>query len=101
MSETIIKWYPDLNFRVEYRPNENFMDFGARFFNDEYDEDNLDKITLDNDCCLVGYIKNDSCCEITKHTDHYCYPELANNFATLIHEIFKFRDEYYKIKEGK
>jgi hypothetical protein len=87
---SIIKFYPQAWFKVEYTVNEITVDFKAWEITG-LDEENPEQSEIqDKEPVITGFIKCDGCCEFDYST-HICGIHGAEHFLELMKEIYKFK----------
>ena len=89
MRQKVIRFYPDLFFKVEYIADEFHLDFAVYGIR-TLDTDHPEKSEIDEDEVMTGFIKWDGCMDFN-YSDHYCYAGAADKFAALIKEIYKYK----------
>lgn len=87
----VIRYYPELWYKVEYIVDEHMIRFRA-FKIDALDEQNIEDSEISELLDTSGFIKWDGCIEIG-HNAHYCNIEFAEQYFKLIKEIYKFNAE--------
>jgi len=99
MKNTIIKFYTDAWFKVEYIINDTRVYFKAWKIEVSNEENPEQSQIRDETPEITGYIKWDGCMEF-KHEEHYCSIEHAEQTLLLMNHIYKFNEEIQKNRDS-